>query len=615
MSSDKKDEDEMILPDKKGEDECLLDQKSREECLLHKEGELEPLSNIVLDNSEGASDIASGCDQCKSTVKKTVKKNKTFKIKKSKKLLFRERNGAAYQNPKDASSDEGPSDISLGDFESQDDKAKGYSFSQRIVSSKIRKAMYRIGRKYPIDKKMFNRRHLKEILSDKDSLLDWYEQGVSSRATIPVNKLRIVSQLPDTRVESRSSPQPRQVTLDEFCTSQRLESLKISSHLPKEQREQLEIATSEYVRTIMSIDIPTDKDPFLCQEKCPMYFAQEQMDKHLKKNPQDRPMVPGLKIPLCIHAVKYFAGNLYRELYVEACNSLSTLPRKQLSAFAEAVRILTAAVKVLRDDNKIFGLHYCDGPTCDWQTSIERSAANIASNFCRGYQHLGMDPKDSFDLTLRENRVSFIRSNRTENREDTSVEILSYFVERIYRSAALLVDSLPEFEANFLRREIKAFVNAARDMVDKEESPETTHNESSYQSWLKIKAQKDAMHHAMYEMATQDQLEKSKVPRPMPPLASKLLVTLEESKLPRREETAAETCQRIARLVLPLITGPDSSTDSSSGSDETSVIRLSSKEIERIVSENINSGETKNITQELTSVEQASHSEGEEVKY
>ena len=66
---------------------------------------------------------------------------------------------------------------------------------------------------------------------------------------------------------------------------------------------------------------------------------------------------------------------------------------------------------------------------------------------------------------------------------------------------------------------------------------------------------------------------------------------------------------------MPLIVGPDSLTDSSSGSDETSVIRLSPKEIERIVSENIKSDETKNITQELASVEQASHSEGEEVKY
>ena len=527
--------------------------------------------------------------------------------------MFRERNGAAYQNPRDASSDEGPSSVDLDEVESQDDKLKGYTITQRMVSSKLRKAIYEIGREYPTDKKMFFRKHLKEILNNKESLLRWYEQGMASRATIPCNKLKVVSPLPNTLAESCNGPQPRQITLDEFCTSMRLESLRISSHLPKEQREQLEKATSEYVRTLMTIETPFDKDIFMCQDKCPMYFAQEQMEKHLIKNPQDRPKVPGLKIPLCIHAVKYFAGNLHRELYVEACNMLPALPLNQLPAFAEAVRILTSAVEILRDDNKIFGLHYCNGPSCDWQTSIDRSAANIASQRLGGYRHLGINPKDIFDMTLRKNRFSF-DLRKTENRDKTSVDILSYYVERIYRSAALLVDSLPEFEARFLKREIKAFVNAARDMVDMEESPESTQNDSHYLNWFKIKEQSNAMHDAMYELEEKEHMEKNQVPRSMSPLLSKLLVTLDESKLPRQKESTAEACQRIARLVLPLIADRDSYTDNSSDNEEIPVVRLSPKEIERIVSENVNADETENITQEPKLVMQASHSESEEAK-
>ena len=116
MSSDKKDENEMspdkkgenmMSPDKKGEDECLLDKKSGNECLLHDESEVSSSFNIVLDNDEEMIEMASDVAQIRSAVNKTVKKNKTFKTKKSKKLLFRERNGAAYQNPRDASSNEG----------------------------------------------------------------------------------------------------------------------------------------------------------------------------------------------------------------------------------------------------------------------------------------------------------------------------------------------------------------------------------------------------------------------------------------------------------------------------------------------------------------------------
>ena len=600
MSPDKKGEN-MITPDKKGEDECLLDKKSGTECLLHDEGEVSSSFDTILNNDEEMVEMASEVAQIRSAVNKTVKKNKTFKTKKSKKLLFRERNGAAYQNPKDASSNEGSSDIDPDDFE-VDNKTKHYTLTQRIVSSKLRKAIVSIGKQYPIDKTWFNRKHLKEIFSDKETLLSWYEYGVASRAISP-NPL----------AESCSGPQPRQMTLDEFCTSNRLEALKISKYLPQEQREQLEKATSEYVRTIMGIDVDADEDPFWCQDKCPMYFAQGQMEKHLDKNPQDRPKVPGLKIPLCIHAVKYFAGNLYRELYVEATNMLPSLPRDQLPAFAEAVCLLTSAVEILRDDNKIFGLHYCNGPTCDWQTSINRSAANVAASRGGSYQHLGLNPKDIFELTLRKNRFSQ-EFRKTENREETSVDILSYYVERIYRSAALLVDSLPEFEARFLKKEIKAFVNAARDMVYKEKSPELLQGEPNCLSWLGIKAQRSALHQAMYDRIDKD-MGYDEMPRSMSPVVSRLLVTLDESKLqPAQKETAAEACLRIARLVLPLIDVPNSFTDSSSDNEESPVIRLSNEEIERIVSENTITDETNNVTQELDLVALASHSESEEAK-
>jgi hypothetical protein len=118
----------------------------------------------------------------------------------------------------------------------------------------------------------------------------------------------------------------------------------------------------------------------------------------------------------------------------------------------------------------------------------------------------------SFESAIRSTlRLCEIREYDSDSgRDENSLETLASLIETTYRSTAMLLDSLPGFEAAFLDMELRAFVIEACHMMDYEKS----HKQVAFpdhMGWSGIKILRDSMHEKMFDAFKEDLEENNKI--------------------------------------------------------------------------------------------------------
>jgi len=386
-------------------------------------------------------------DDVLSTVTPHRKENKSkiFSRKQREKIMFRERNGAAYQVPNNweelyeesenkqnfpvrtraknnwRSNSIKPLPSAEGVEVSK--KADYYTSMQREISSEIKKSHLSCDPNKTIkkNKSRWNKKHLAEIEADKSMLHTWVENGIVCKAFAPRYQRSLDSDdigINDCEGQVKIR---KEITLGDFMPSKKIESsvkpddYQSSTFKDHEKSpENVELSTADNKETIQAVSrqrcrlyhgikdtsypgccgfsgdesqhdvikVEPPKNGFATNE-----FSDDEIDFALNSSAQvsdDEKSEKRDRIPMCVHGVHYHLERISKSLFTEAESILETLPLRQLNEFAEAFRKLIASVEDLRFCHLRQTLLECSSKYCRWnnfKTPDDKSVTNLVTGY------------------------------------------------------------------------------------------------------------------------------------------------------------------------------------------------------------------------------------------
>ena len=207
------------------------------------------------------------------------------------------------------------------------------------------------------------------------------------------------------------------------------------------------------------------------------------------------------RIPLCIHGIGHQIKRFSNSLFHEAEMILEVLPQRQLNVFAEAVRTLVSSVEHLRYCHLRYKISECDLEHCRWNNA--RPSDNFESRWnIPNSSTLETHDRVSFEVKLSQVGSPSYRLNtllghpydqgyigrpaesflkRKYRKALAALEVyksrrfvdhIDQFVNTIFREVFILLESLPQEEADSVRRSIREFNDVTWRMRDQEETLE-----------------------------------------------------------------------------------------------------------------------------------------------
>jgi hypothetical protein len=434
---------------------------------------------------------------------------------------YRERNGALYQVPRDLDDDvdEHPPSLMHVDnstvFESK--KVDYYTSLQNIVSSEIREVNKTVKNKPPATKMRWSKKHQAQVDNDKETLYDWFKNGVVYKATAP----RITKGLPDENAYDetlsqyiRTKKDDKKLVLGDFVTqgtstndvtfvtrgtsmndvtnSSSSDSSESMNEGEKYDLNDLIIVTRAKAKLVEST-LPTRKRTFF--ERITRDYLRDlqglaDMKGDFTRSNERATVPPATDIALvdimdrtnecknllCKHQVKPIVDHFIRSVYQGAEKVLATLPISQIDTFRQAIEKLVIIIQLSYD-------HYqprlfpplCVEDECPHKDNSGQDITSKAKLF--GNVVTTSDPKTSFEEKCHhlmvhkrpmgsEEAVLYEKLNRDER-------ILEGLTKTIYQEARVLLDTLPKSESLILKRAVRAFMRTIRDLQSETQVDET----------------------------------------------------------------------------------------------------------------------------------------------
>ena len=410
-----------------------------------------------------------------------------------------------------------------------------YTSLQRNVSDEIREAhnVKIVGKSKSKNKPRWNKKHQSEIDFDKSMLVTWFENGVVGKATAPKHPRK--SEDESTCSDEYVPVLRKSTTLDDFMPD-------LSDMVPEKSTNR-----QKEIENIADLDVPdtqwSSKQHKKLHERaglcCPRYLEYPECCTacysdhgsaiaHLKANvgkaidqginsegipENDSENTDGntdsdyfqgqrqriaLGIPLCKHGIIYLIRRFSDSLFLEAEMVLESLPRRQLHAFADAVRELAETTENLRSSPFNDKSLICKKDYCRWKSMafsmfeevIETTLGprappihNLASFETKlalvnrpRYQlrHLLQPEQELNEMSKYTEHFLSVKYKKTLEALDSQKargfsRRIDRFVDSIFREVFILIESLPTEEANKLRKSIATFNDVTWRMRDLEE--------------------------------------------------------------------------------------------------------------------------------------------------
>ena len=452
------------------------------------------------------------------------------------------------------------SDVAQSQSNSTEKKSDYYTSLQRSVSDDIKDAHNcdLSGKPKGKIKLRWSRKHQREIDFDKSMLHTWFEHGVVSKATAPRHSKNNDSKDDDAYSGECKPVQAKAITLGDFMPN-------LSENLvPTESTEgqstsghETEKVHSSLVNEIEAVDLDVpdtqwkrprqkrcpngclpnsefnDPDSFHWSDKSPKaldhftinqvrnkiseqvlqrdqseYMLRESVtesvdDKHL----QDLHKRISMQIPTCKHGIYYLIDCFADSFYDESEKRLDLLPRKQLNAFADAVKTLAAVIEDLRSSYADCEFSECTREFCRYKRlmfseygrkgkkgnnplippvqdliSFETRLDEVKSPRYRLKYLLGPEQELNDMSKCTEHFLSVKYKHTLETLDSKKAkefgENIDYFMDAIFKAAYYPMMSLPEDESLHFRRSIAAFNDAIWQMRDLDEESAGTKNSS-----------------------------------------------------------------------------------------------------------------------------------------
>jgi hypothetical protein len=189
----------------------------------------------------------------------------------------------------------------------------------------------------------------------------------------------------------------------------------------------------------------------------------EKMESEISTEPEKK------RIPLCIHGIKFQVNSFTQNIHSLAIIMLDDMPLNKINAFAEALKILNQAIMSLRYEWDASIYSDCKEDDCTWNTLISSEGESDIrySNY--------VSPDHCQVIEFRVKLITMNEPSYVPKSRDYSVvemgEVLSFFINAIYREAFILLESVNKDKVDFLRREIKRFIVTSREWQEEDETP------------------------------------------------------------------------------------------------------------------------------------------------
>ena len=450
------------------------------------------------------------------------------------------------------------SDITQSQGNPAEKKSDYYTSLQRNVSDEIRDAHnYDFsGRSKNKIKLRWSRKHQREIDFDKSMLQTWFEHGVDSYATAPRHPKSNDSKDDDAYSGEYKPVQAKAITLSDFMPnlSENLVSVEstkgqsTSGHKTKKVHSGL---VSEIEAT--DLDVPDTQWTRPRQRRCPngcppssefnnldclnwkdnspraldhftinkvrskiseQVLQQDQSEymsrKSISENADDKHVQDQLKridmqIPMCKHGIYYLIDCFADSFYDESEKRLDLLPRKQLNAFADAVKTLAAVIEDLRSSYADCEFLNCTKEFCRYKRlmfseygrkrkkgnnpllppvqdliSFENRLEEVKSPRYRLKYLLGPEQELNDMSKCTEHFLSIKYKKALEKLDSKKTkefsENVDYFMDAVFKSVYFPMMSLPEEDSLRLRESVAMFNDAIWQMQDLDEASAGTKN-------------------------------------------------------------------------------------------------------------------------------------------
>lgn len=403
-----------------------------------------------------------------------VKPKKGRKPKRLEKVEFRVSNGSVRQIPDrwdecdtDNSAEENPPSLMYVDeraLSRSEKKVDYYTSMQSMLSSEIKEARSKVDKPKSTKKSRWNKKHSTLIQDDKNELLSWVENGVVSRSTAPKITTSITDFDDFDEISERPAISKGTLTLGDFVTSKPIKpkSRKNETVNVISIRDETNVDGSNPVTDMTKNEVSSDEGTCV-NDVTNDENLNEKMESEISTEPEKK------RISLCIHGIKFQVNSFTQNIHSLAVIMLDDMPFDKINAFSEALKILNQAVMSLRYEFGEGIYPDCKEDDCTWNTLISaKGESDIRYSNYVSPEHCQVIEFRVKLLTM--NDPSYIPKSRDYSVVEMG-EVLSFFINAIYREAFILLESVNKDRVNFLRREIKKFIVTSREWQEKDETP------------------------------------------------------------------------------------------------------------------------------------------------